>query len=113
LGFDPKQIDVVDLIIHALRSHEKILDGEVAELKDVIDLLKQIVDVLHKGEKLGWGTARGLATALAYAMNSELKEVDKNVKKLFVSEFFHALNRRNIVEDETYDLIDEVCGLLE
>lgn len=113
MPYDPEKIDVLELLITVLRDHERMLDAGISEFKEVLELLKEIVDVLHKGEKLGWGTARGLATALAYAMNSELKDVDKNVKKLFTQEFFHALNRRNIVEDETYDLIDEVCGLLE
>lgn len=109
----PEQSATIDLLIMALRDHEKMIDGGVNEFKETLETLKEVVDVLHKGERLGWGTARGLATALAYSMNSELKDVDLNVRKLFVSEFFHGLNRRHIVDKETYDLIDEVCDLLQ
>ena len=109
----PEQSATIDLLITVLRDHEKMLDGGVNEFKETLETLKEVVGILNRGNKLGWGTARGLATSLAYAMNSELKDVDMNIRKLFVQEFFHALNRRNIVEDETYDLIDEVCGLLQ
>ena len=109
----PEQSATMDLLITVLRDHEKMLDGGVHEFKELLELLRDIVGVLNRGNKLGWGTARGLVISLVYAMNSELKDVDLNVKKVFVSEFFHALNRRHIVEDETYDLIDNVCEQLE
>lgn len=109
----PEQVDFINLLITVLRDHEKMFDKGNTEFKETLETLKDAVGVLHKGEKLGWGTARGLATALAYSMNSELKDVDINIRKLFVSEFFHGLNRRHILDSETYDLIDEVCGLLQ
>jgi len=111
--YNLEKMDIIDLLITVLRDHEKMLDDGVNEFKETLETLMEVTGTLNRGTKLGWGTARGLATSLAYAMNSELKDVDMNVRKLFVQEFFHALNRRNIVEDETYDLIDEVCGLLQ
>ena len=102
-----EQIDVIDLMLNTLREHEKELDTQVNEFKDTLEEMKRFAGRLSP-EK-----SQAIVAALVFAIKSELKSADKTTTSLFVTEFFHSLNRKGLIGEETYDLITQAGELLE
>lgn len=95
-----EQADTIDLLISTLREHEKELDREIEELR--------------KLRRLSDPAIQSVVTAIVYAIQTELKDMDRTTTRLFVSEFFHSLNRKKIISnEETSALIQEAYEKLD